>query len=163
MLRYTLYPETVEVLAVQDKLTVCGVAATPLPVNAIVAGEPAALLLTVTLPLAPPAVVGLKITLNVNFCDGDNVTGTLAPLNEKPVPLMLICEIWILALPVLVTVSVCVEERPVSTLPKLTLVELNESVSVAAIPVPLKDTPVGDPAALLTSDMLPLAEPVADG
>jgi hypothetical protein len=158
-----LYPETVEVLAVQDKLTECGVAATPLPLSATVAGEPAALLVIVTPPVTLPAVVGLKITLKVNFCDGDRVTGTLAPLNEKPVPLILICEIWTFELPVLVTVSVCVEETPVSTLPKFTLVVLNDSVSVAVIPVPLKDTPLGDPAALLTIEMPPLAEPVDDG
>jgi hypothetical protein len=48
-------------------------------------------------------------------------------------------------------------------LPKFTLVVLNDSVSVAVIPVPLKDTPLGDPAALLTIEMPPLAEPVDDG
>jgi hypothetical protein len=80
VLLYTLYPETVEVLAVQDKATVCGVAVTPVPVRAIVAGEPVALLVTVTLPGKLPVVVGLKITLSVVLCVGVSVTGVLAPL-----------------------------------------------------------------------------------
>ena len=48
----------------------------------IVAGDPVALLATVTLPLAPPAADGVKITLKVRVCEGLSVTGVLAPLNE---------------------------------------------------------------------------------
>lgn len=82
VLRYTLYPATPEVvLAVQDKPTVCVVVCTPLPDRGIVAGEPVALLVTVTLPLALPAAVGVKMTLKVMICDGVSVTGVLAPLS----------------------------------------------------------------------------------
>jgi len=59
----------------------------PVPLRAIVAGEPAALLVIVTLPLAAPAVVGVKTTLNVRVCEGFKVAGTVAPLNVYPVPL----------------------------------------------------------------------------
>jgi hypothetical protein len=60
-----LYPETVEVLAVHVSVTVWLVACTPVPESAIVVGETVALLVTVTVPLAAPADVGLKTTLNV--------------------------------------------------------------------------------------------------
>ena len=62
----------------------------PVPLSAIVAGEAAALLVTVTLPLAAPAVVGVKMTLNVRACDGFSVAGTVAPLSVYPVPLTVI-------------------------------------------------------------------------
>ena len=53
----------------------------PVPLSAIVAGEPAALLVTLTLPLAAPAAVGANTTLNVSVCDGFNVAGSVAPFN----------------------------------------------------------------------------------
>jgi hypothetical protein len=75
-----------------------------------------------------------------------------------------IFEIVTLALPVFVMVTSCVrEELPVVTLPKLRLVGLMPSVSVAAIPVPLSPTRVGDVGALLTIEMLPDAVPTDPG
>ena len=69
-------------LAVHDKATVCELACTPVPESVIVAGDPVALLVTVTLPLSLAAEVGLKMMLNVKVCEGLSVTGVLAPLNE---------------------------------------------------------------------------------
>jgi hypothetical protein len=114
------------VLAVHDRLTVCGVGTIPLPESAIVAGEPVALLVIVTLPLTLPALVGVKMTLMVSFCEGVKVTGTLAPLSEYPAPFAAIWETCTLELPVLVTVTVCVELVPVFTFPKLTVFVLSE-------------------------------------
>jgi hypothetical protein len=71
-------------------------------------------------------------------------------------------EIVTLAFPVLVTVTGCVAEAPVSTLPKLRLCVLNESAWVDATPEPLKPMTAGLFGVLLTIDTLPLAEP-ADG
>ena len=65
MLRYTLYPETVEVLAVQFSATECVTGAVAVPERVIVAGEPVALLTIVTLPLSVPAAVGLNCTVIV--------------------------------------------------------------------------------------------------
>ena len=55
------------------------------------------------------------------------------------------------------------DEVPVVTLPKLRLVGLMPRVKVAAIPVPLRPTEVGEPAALLTIEMLPEAMPTDVG
>jgi len=57
--------------------------------------------------------------------------------------------------PVLVIVSLSVEEVPVFTLPKARLLELNEIVCVAATPVPLNATVVGELGALLTMFTVP--------
>jgi hypothetical protein len=82
VVRYTLYPDTVEVLAFQVSATECCTGATPVPDSATVAGDPVALLIIVMLPLAAPAVVGLNWTVSVRFCDGESVTGVLPPVME---------------------------------------------------------------------------------
>lgn len=62
--RYSLYPTTSgEVLAIQESATDAG--ATPVPESEIVVGEFAALLVTVTVPVAVPGVVGSKATVSV--------------------------------------------------------------------------------------------------
>jgi hypothetical protein len=55
------------------------------------------------------------------------------------------------------------EEVPVVTFPKLKLVGLMPNVSVAAIPVPVRPTDVGEVGALLTNEMLPDVDPTAVG
>jgi hypothetical protein len=75
-----------------------------------------------------------------------------------------ICDIDTLELPVLVTVIVCAaDDVPVVTLPKLKLVGLMPRVSVAAMPVPLRLTEVGELAALLTIERVPDAVPTDAG
>ena len=70
-----------------------------------------------------------------------------------------------LEFPVLVIVTFCVgEEVPVVTFPKLKpAVGLIPRVRVAAIPVPLRATEVGEVGALLTMEMLPDTGPAAVG
>ena len=64
----------------------------------------------------------------------------------------------------LVIVTFCVaEEVPVVTLPKLRLVGLMPRVRMAAIPVPLRATEVGEVGALLTIEMLPDTVPTEVG
>jgi len=151
------------VLAFQDSATVCELACAPVPDRAIVAGEPVALLVTVTEPVAFPATVGAKITLNVRLWVGVRVTGVFAPLRLNPVPEAATLEMATLALPVLVTVTVCAAEVPVFTLPKLRLVVLNESTMVEATPVPVKGIAAGLLGALLTTETLPVTEPADAG
>src|SRR5437867_13336007 len=68
-----------------------------------------------------------------------------------------------LELPVLVRVTLCVMLLPTDTLPKLRLVGLAESCSVAATPLPLSGMAVGEPGALLTSETLPVTLPTPAG
>jgi hypothetical protein len=80
--RYTLYPTTVEVLAVQAKVTECWTGATPVPVRVIGAGVTVALLTREMLPFTLPTTVGLNITVRMRFWDGERVTGVLPPVIE---------------------------------------------------------------------------------
>ena len=69
-----------------------------------------------------------------------------------------------LALPVFVMVTFSeAEVVPVVTLPKLKLVGLTLKVSVAAIPVPVRLTEVGEVGALLAIDRLPEVAPTELG
>jgi hypothetical protein len=77
-----LYPDTVEVLALQVSATECCTGATPVPDSETVAGDPLALLTIEMLPLTVTAAVGLNWTLRVRFWDGVRVTGALPPVIE---------------------------------------------------------------------------------
>jgi hypothetical protein len=130
----------------------------------IVAGELLALLATVTLPLTAPATVGAKATVSVTDWPGVSMVLALAPVALNPPPEVVTPAIVTFALPVFVMVTFCeAEVVPMVTLPKLRLVGLMPSVKVAAIPVPLRLTEVGEVGALLTIEMLPDAEPTNVG
>jgi len=80
--RYTLYPATVEVLAVHVRVTECCTGATPVPVKVIGPGDTLALLTMEMLPLTLPTTVGLNITVRMRFWDGERVTGAFPPVIE---------------------------------------------------------------------------------
>ena len=67
-------------LAVQVRTTECAVGVTPVPDSDMLAGEPVALLVTVTVPGALPAVIGLKMMLKASVCPADSPTGVPAPV-----------------------------------------------------------------------------------
>ena len=66
-------------------------------------------------------------------------------------------------LPVFVIVSFFVDEVPVFTFPNAKLLPLNESVCVAATPVPVNATVVGEFGALLTMFTVPARLPAVVG
>jgi hypothetical protein len=82
VLRYTLYPDTAEVLAFQVNATECCTGVTPVPDREIEAGDPVALLAIERLPFTVPAAVGLNRMIRVRFCNGDRVTGAFPPVIE---------------------------------------------------------------------------------
>src|SRR5215475_5696798 len=126
-------------------------------------GEPVALLVTVTLPVTLPAVVGANFTVSVAEAVGLRTKGAVIPVAVTPAPLNAICEICTLLLPVLVMVTFCVAEEPVFTLPKLTVLVLNVRICVVATPVPLKAMVAGEPGALLVMLTVPLRVPAVVG
>src|SRR6266851_5113604 len=79
---------------------------TPVPLNATAAGDPGALLLIETLPDALPGAVGVNCALKVLDCPGARENGKVNPLMPKPAPVALPCEIFKLAVPELVKVTV---------------------------------------------------------
>ena len=77
-----------------------------------------------TLPEVLPITVGANCTLRLPDCPAGSVSGKVTPLMVKPDPLAPACETVRLALPELVSVTVCVLLAPTSTSPKATLVGL---------------------------------------
>ena len=66
----------------------CPVAVTPVPDKGMVRVGLEALEVMVTVPLALPADVGVKVTLKVALCPEVRVTGVVIPVKLNPVPLM---------------------------------------------------------------------------
>jgi len=137
------------------------VAAAPVPLRAIVSGEPGALLVMETPPLALPVTEGANCPLKVVFCPAASVSGTDKPVMLKPVPEALAAEIVTLAVPELLNVKVCAPLLPTSTLPKLKLEGL--AVSAPCTPVPLKTIVAGEFVALLATLTLPVTLPAEAG
>jgi len=81
-----------------------------------------------TLPLSFSEPAGLNCTLNIVLWLADKVIGVPMPTSAKFVPVMPICEMVTLALPVLVSVMDLEALLPALTLPKLRLFALTESV-----------------------------------
>ena len=104
---------------------ICG--CTPLPLSEIVEGELVALLTTLRLPTALPAVVGAKLTVTERLCPAGSVTGPEKPLTANPEPAMATCEMLTLPVPVFVSATAWEAEPPMRALPKFRLVALVES------------------------------------
>lgn len=68
----------------------CATAVVPTPDIAIVMLAFEAFEVTVTLPLALPAVAGANLALKVALCPAASVTGAVVPLKLNPVPLIAI-------------------------------------------------------------------------
>jgi hypothetical protein len=99
-------------------------AAPPVPINWTVLVGFDALLVSVTLPLTAPAVVGANVAENEADCPGASVSGSCNPVAVKPVPLVVIPEIVRFALPLLFKLTVRVVLVPVACVPKSTFVGL---------------------------------------
>jgi hypothetical protein len=102
-------------------------------VRETVAGELAALLATVTLPLTPVDVAGVNVTFMVAVCPGVRVCPVETPLAENPAPEMLTLETDTLEFPALVSVTPKVPLLPIATLAKLRLVALAASALEAVL------------------------------
>lgn len=149
------------------KLSVAGLlascpASTPVPESGIASVGFGAFEVSVTLPLAAPAVCGANVTLKVVLCPAATVAGVVIPLRVNPVPVIAACEIVTLVPPVLVTVSEAVCCEPTVTLPKSSLDGLLAS-DPAAIPVPERATFVAASEALLFIVAVALTGPAAFG
>jgi hypothetical protein len=133
----------------------------PVPLKAIVVGELGALLTIEMLPLALAAVVGANWALNVVLSPAPNVSGALSPLILIPAPDAVAPVIVTLAVPAFVNVIDWVPLLPTATDPKFTLEGL--ALSWPCIPVPVNAIVAGEPGALLTIEMPPVAAPAEAG
>jgi hypothetical protein len=113
------------------------------------------------LPLALPADAGANFAVSVVLEPAPSVCGVVIPLMLNPEPDAVACEMVMLAVPEFVNVIVCEPLLPTPTDPKLTLAGL--APSCPCVPVPDRAIEAGEPAALLTTEMLPLAAPADVG
>lgn len=137
----------------------CGWVAVPL--RAIVRGDPGALLTIEMLPVGLPADVGANLAVSVVVRPAPSVFGVVNPLILNPLPDAVACEMVTLAVPEFVNVIVWVPLLPTPTEPKLTLAGL--APICPWMPVPDIAMAAGEPGALLTTEMLPVAAPAEVG
>src|SRR5271169_619655 len=120
-------------------------------------------LMTVIFPVIFSEAVGLKATFIAAFWPAAIVTGVVMPLTVKSLAFTVICEMVRLVFPLLVSVTLFVVELPAFTFVKLTLFGLEESVTDAAVPVPLKDSTLGELGELLATLTAPARLPAVVG
>lgn len=113
-------------------------------------------------PFAAPPVCGKKATLKVALWPGAKVSGRLSPLTPKPEPETVAWVMVTLEPPELVSVSGKVWLFPTGTLPKLRLEEL-AARAPAVTAVAESETPSEELEALLATESIPVAEPLACG
>jgi hypothetical protein len=120
-----------------------------------------ALLITVKVPEAFPAAVGLNIALKLAVAPAAKVTGNESPDTETPAPEADTPEIVMLDDPELVSNRDWVDWDPTVTVPKLSDVGVAFKSALFATPVAVNATIIGEFGALLLTIIFPLAGPVA--
>jgi len=100
-----LYPERVDVLAVQDRLTLCWAADVPVPVTEAADGALAALLENEMLPEVAPLAWGANVSVNVALRPAAMVAGSDNPLSANS-PLLEVAEETVTLAPLAVSVPV---------------------------------------------------------
>lgn len=135
----------------------------PAPESAIVAGEFVALLSTVTVPDELPVDTGANVASSVADCPGARIKPVETPLSEKCAPEMLTFDNVTFEFPAIVRVTLRALLFPTSTFPKLKLEAFVVRNAVAAIPVPLTETVLGEPDMSVITDTFPDTAPGAFG
>jgi hypothetical protein len=115
--RYTLYPTTVDVLAFQDKATLCAGAAVPVPVKDSLIGTAEALFAIDKFAFAVPLICGLNVTEKDALLPAARVIGRDRPPTANSALLDMSDEIVTLA-PLAVRVAVWLLLEPTATFPK---------------------------------------------
>lgn len=131
----------------------------PVPASEIVAGEFVALLRTATDPGKLPALGGENFASRVVDWPGVRVKPAETPLVEYVAPETATLDTVTLEFPAFVNVTLCAPLPPIATFPKFRLEVLRVRIDVAAVPVPLSETVLGDVEALVITEILPAKAP----
>jgi hypothetical protein len=161
--RYISYPATAEVLAVQESVTEWETDCEPFPEREIEVGEFVALLATRMLPGELPAVRGEKAASKVADCPGARIKPAETPLTEYRAPETLTFDTVTSEFPAFVRVTLNTPLFPTATFPKFRLEALAVRSAVDAIPVPPRETVLGELEASLAIETLPDKAPAAFG
>lgn len=118
---------------------------------------------TVMFPVTLSEAVGLNATCITALCPAPKARPFAIPLAVKSFALTVTCETVTLVFPLFVMVTFWELELPTLIPVKLRLAGLAESVTVAAVPVPLRATALGELGALLVMLTLPVRLPAVVG
>jgi hypothetical protein len=136
----------------------------PVPLNVTGGKVFVALLVTDSVPAAEPAAVGVNDKVTGRLEVGLIVAGSVTPLYANGPDTEIPLTVTLAELLLLVSVTVCLLLAvPTVSLPKLKEVGLSVSCPAWGAPVPLRAIAVGEVAALLTNDKLPVTLPDAVG
>ena len=149
-------------LAFQDRLTLWGAAAVPVPVTASVVVVGDALLVNVSVPLAAPVASGVKVTVNEALCPAGMVTGSDKPLTLNT-PLLELTAVTVTFEPLAVRVPDPLPLSPTATLPKGKVVGATVSCPAAPVPVPDRGTTKTGSDALEVMVTSPVTAPAEGG
>jgi hypothetical protein len=133
----------------------------PVPVRAMVKGEPGKLFVIEMLPLAAPLTVGANVTVKDVVWPGFKLPGADHPVSVNPVPVMLCAVIETGAVPRFDRVTGTDPLLPTGRLVNAMLDGLAERLP--CVPVPLKGIDSVGLVAVVASKMSPEASPVAVG
>jgi hypothetical protein len=136
-------------------VTDAGADVAPLPESVIVVGELDALLVTLTVPVKVPVVLGAKTTLKAVDWPAARESGNPSPFTEKDPPATLTLDRDTGALPVLVRVTDCVAEEPSVTVLKLREAGEADSLRTELTPVPPSEIATEELGALLVNVIPP--------
>ena len=120
------------------------------------------MLVNVSVALATPVVVGLKVTINETLCPAGMVTGSVSPPTENT-ELFVLAAVTVTLEPLAVSIPDELPLLPTSTLPRFMVVGLTESCPTAAVPLPDSGIVRVGFEALDVIVRLPLALPTDDG
>src|SRR5271166_1233639 len=152
-----------EVLAVQERLTLCCGAGVPVPVRDSTVGEFEAALANDMLPDATPVPAGVNVTVNCTCCPAGITTGNDTPLRTKAEPVTL-PEATVTFSPLALSVPFCCEFVPTATLPKSIVVGLTANCPRGTdVPVPVNGMARFEFDASETTETLPASFPEEGG
>jgi hypothetical protein len=136
----------------------------PVPLRETECGDPGALSVKTTAALRAPAAVGLKVTEIVQLAPAARLAPQVVVSGKSPLlPVSPMLEMVSAAAPVFFSVIVWAAlAEPTLVSAKLKLVGLKETADVP-VPVPLRGTVCGDPAALSVTATAALRAPAAVG
>jgi hypothetical protein len=142
-----VWPTTI-LLKLRDTGEIDSAACVAMPATETVSGAFGALLITLRLPDAAPTVWGANWICTVTAWPMATIPDEFPDITVNPGPETVAWEISTLAVPVFVTVTLCVALLPTATFPKLRLLKLGDKIPVPGVfvfapgaPVPALVTP----------------------
>ena len=148
--------------SVDGEILSCPTAAVPVPVSVPVEVDGWALLVTVSVALADPTAVGLKVIVKGTLCPAAIVTGSESPLIVNAELVILVAETVTLA-PLADRLPEAVPLEPSTTLPTASVEGEMLSCPATAVPVPVRVSVEVVGCALLVTVSVALADPTLVG